>query len=351
MRIPKFTLRREQLESIKRKIITWTGLIIILAGITILYERYELSVTKQDIKELKKQYGDKIIGVYEELDEIQKKVISLTEDKNRWDSDKKKEMLELQKIEYFYKCTESILGGYAIHGMKRTKDERKVISDTVVRVFDCMEVCKEKGLLKNFAKTVRIAAIRTLGAFKRETNFDLNCVQWNYVRERRSRYVLLFMPEDKKLIESLGKLGDQNYKAFSDGNMEFTINNKKYKAKPIGRIEKIIISDKDEVIVSLNGIKTKVKAIDYAIKTTRDWGGLQVNDINLEHGYKVLAQKGIWNASMDKWTLDPEINIYLRMTEFEQRITDKLDEIDHGPWDQNLVESLEKVEGWEGIYE
>jgi hypothetical protein len=353
LKIPQFTLNREKLEKVKKRIIVWIGLVAIILGTIVLYEKFELEQIKKDKEEWEKKYSQaiKVMDIHKQLEDSQAEIIRLQKEKEKYEKEKIEMLKDLQLKHYYDKLAEKILGLYSAWGMKRSKEEAKIIYETVPRVFNCVNIMFEKKRIKAFSKSPRITSLRILGAYKKETNFVLDSINQNYVRERPGKFILLFTKEDKKRIEALGMLWDDCYKKQPDGRIEFLFGEKKEYAKPIGRIEKVIIGDKDEVTITIEGVKQKVKAVDYAIKTTRDWGGLQVNDVNLKSGYSELFKLGLWNIQMDRWTLDPEINIWLRLLEFEDRA--RLNWIDWNspPWDLSLYAALEKVDGWQGILE
>lgn len=345
------------MEAVKRNILIWIGTVVILLGASVIYERHELKNNQSELQKLKNKYGkdvDQIIELNSQLVSTQTQILSLQAAQQKIEDIRKMEKTQVE-LQHYYQCVaEKIKGIYCAWNMKRTKEEAKVIDDIVPTVFKDVNLMYKTGRLANFGGTPRIISLRILSMYKTETNFDLDSINQNYVRDRPAKWVTMFTKEDKTLIEGRGFLWDGNYKKLPDGRIEFSFGEDgktKAYAKPIGSIRKIIIDDKDEVEVTIDGVKQKVKATQHAIKTTKDWGGLQNNDVNLSYGYAELKRLGLWNEKMNKWTLDVDVNIWLRLVECDEAARLKWIDWTYPPWDSTMLYGLEQVSGWKGLME
>ena len=319
-----------------------TGLLI-LSVATISYIQINSKVG-----ELKKNYGSSI----EMLDDVKLQMTEangqLTEVSRKLDRN-----IQTQKNIYFDKIASYICGGYGTYGMKNNKLEREDIRKTVELYFESAVVMHRKGMIKLYSHTPRQTAIRALGEARKETDFNSMCVNQNYVRDTTSRYVVLFNPDDKYAIEDLGRLKSESFDYVLGRQATFVseeTGNKK-RAAPIGISDKIVVETKDLATITIGKQKKKIRICDYAIKTTKDYGKLQVNEINLTKAFAALKRNGLWNEAMDRWAQDDQINFYLRMYVNEDSTRAGRDMRGAGHWDETLVNGLEKIDGWQGIYE
>jgi len=299
--------------------------VIIIISISILISmiiiRYSIKI-KNDIENLKNRYSyelDKINVLNETLDNAQKELENL------------KVKIEQNKLDkkrvYFMNLKNRILGRYAAWGMKMNdKDEANV--ELAIRLsFSCAEILKQKGELRFYGKTIRECALRSLAQQPVESNFNPDLVHQNYAKDRNG-YIC------------------------NDGTRYKEIKNNENKIVNWYGVNGIEYAKDERGYIGNNGTRVKsIKGNEHRlIKTTKDWGWQQVNDCNLKWCFDKLYKLGLWNPKMNRWALDPEINIYMRYLIDDKRIQDKMDISGKGHWDQTFLNMLERVEGWEEIY-
>lgn len=314
--------------------------VVIVAIITTIY--WNLSKKVDDIKT---KYGDEVKAV----DDIK---IKLNEASEQFKSLQEKIELGMKTRQeiYFGNLTNNILGYYGTWNMKTTKPEMENVKIAVRYSFSCSETLFKKGEVKNYAPTIRTCALRQLAQIRPESDFNPDLIHQNYFKDIRGNYVC--KKQGRKVYTKNGNLSiwyisenGKEYEATSYVCKDYYIKTVKYNDTKI----KWVYYGKDE-----NDKKEFYKFADIIkmlYPTTKDYGLCQDNDCNWPWVWSKLYSLSLWNQKMDRWALDPEMNIYGRILIDESRIIMKFDKAGAGHWDLNFLNMLTRVDGWQEIYE
>ncbi len=149
----------------------------------------------------------------------------------------------------------------------------------------------EKKAVKYYAKTQRECALKLLATAKNESDFTYDKIGQNYEKDEKGLYKTIY-----------------GYK-----------------------------------------IKEK-KGFEYAlIKTTKDYGWLQCNDIHIKDGvktdnkYRTLRNLGLWDAKENRWILEPEVNAMIRILVDDERIRMGWNTPDNCNFNKNFLKMLQGV--------
>jgi len=325
--------------------------IILALCVVIVLEWGQLNKIRKDLSDLIKKYGNSITVI----DDTEAKLSKVQDDKIKLQSDiidmiKKQE--EDKKIEkkknYCFGLRDRLIGLYGAWGMHRKEKDLETAVDVA---FSASMKLWEKGEIKYYAKSPRQTALRLLGEGKSESDYTFQLICQNYLKDKYGNYI---MEDENRKIEKV-KTGSDYYDWYVvEGgkktiSYEYVVKSGKRAIRNKDGTWTLYYREKGDekervVVISFEELKK------HLIKTTKDYGWLQVNDCNVNWTLARLTQLGLWSDKWNRWLLDPEICAMMRLLVDEKRVIDKMDKKDDGRWDKNVVFMLERVSGWEGIY-
>jgi hypothetical protein len=293
------------------------GFVAALAVI-LLIEAFIFINLKNRTLELEAKYGDKLVELVcmdERYQRAQGHIIDLQSELIASESRHQSEILDLKRETYWSNKAWAVTGFYSYVAAKGSAKDYDDIYNTI-KLYD-IEAQRLWRLveIKKYARSARALSHQACGEAKVESDFNSNLICQNYARDANK----LFKLKD-------GRLGKSVYGA--SGKEWRILNPTTNKWAPI----------------SWGDISLILKP------TTKDYGRLQVNAVNLEWGYSKLYKLGLWNEKMDQWVLHDRTNFLIRMLINEDRTRRGWDVQNAGHWDARIVTLLNRVRGYEVVF-
>jgi hypothetical protein len=187
-----------------------------------------------------------------------------------------------KKERYLYNIALKIDGYYSAWNCSKGLNHYLI---GVKATFSASEKLFEKKAVKYYAKTPKECALKLLATAKNESNFTYNLICQNFKKDDKGLFITIYG----------------------------------YKLKKKEGFESILI------------------------KTSKDYGFLQVNEVNVNISLSKLKQLGLWDEKENKWLLHPETNSMMRILVDDERIRMKWNTPTNTNYNKFFLTMLEKV--------
>lgn len=336
-----------------------SGVVVALL-VTLAFSWFQYNSYKNKSEALDMQYKGKLVDLYKMSKDLSESKATFVNLQNTILADEQ----DKRRRAYWEKLAYYIAGRYNSYGMKRQKADMDFMRYAVASSFECAEKLYAKHLIGNYSTGVRDCALKSLGHKRKESDFTLECVGYNYEKDYTGKYYIIDRDSGRdgsvrfNLEKKFGRVVECGYDYKRDRDRRFVvkseyakkygktisssdvnpyksyphlISNGKLYGVPVGKI------NRDKVYLFLNIL-------------SKDFGWEQVNSINLDDCYAILRKAGLWSPSMDKDVMDPEMNTMLRMV--EEEMLWKMGCRKEVPYvgDVSFYEDLKKIDGWSGLY-